>query len=136
MRVLCLHGGGANRRVLEHQTSLLRSTLGPSVVFDYLEGDWPWKDGAVEPVVRRMFGDGPYFGWYGVEHNGPSADAEGGFAGLAAYIKVLEDVENVEFTYTGVELAVERVEAHLASTGAPLTIIRESALAKKCSPAS
>lgn len=117
MRVLCLHGGGANRQVMEFQTALLRSTLGPGANFDYLEGDRPWKDADVEPGLRRMFGDGPYFGWYGVEHDGPTSDA-GGLAGLAAYMKVLEDVDNVTFTYSGVELAVAKLEAHIAQNGA------------------
>jgi hypothetical protein len=117
MRVLCLHGGGTNRRVMEFQTALLRSTLGPGATFDYLEGDRLWSDAEVEPTIRRMFGDGPYFGWYGVEHDGPKSGA-GGMAGLAAYIQMLEDVDNVSFTYSGVELAVAKLEAHLARNGA------------------
>jgi len=50
--------------VLQVQTALLRSTLGEDAVFDYLEGGRPWPEAEVDPLLRRMFGEGPYYGWY------------------------------------------------------------------------
>lgn len=116
IRVLCLHGGGTNRKVMEHQTALLRSTMGPAASFDFLEGGRPWNDAEVEPVVRRMFGDGPYYGWYGVEHDGPKSEATG-LAALMSYIGLLEDIDNVKFTYSDVELAIAKLETHVAGHG-------------------
>lgn len=110
MRVLCLHGSGSNRGVMEYQTRLLRSALGDGATFDYLEGQRPFPIAEMDQTVRMMFGAGPYFGWYGVSNDASKSDSR------VSYLQLLED-PSVVFTYSEVEAAIEKLETFVAEHG-------------------
>ena len=65
------HGVGSNTNVNMVQTSALRSALGPikAIRFDYLEGTIEWSAEDVGPELTKIFGRGPYFGWYPVTND-------------------------------------------------------------------
>uniref|UniRef100_A0A7S4F1X8 Serine hydrolase domain-containing protein n=1 Tax=Chrysotila carterae TaxID=13221 RepID=A0A7S4F1X8_CHRCT len=106
MKVLCLHGGGVNSKVMEYQTGNLRRALGDKTHFEYLNGPREWAD-PVDPRLLRFFGDGPYFGWYGV-----SDDAD---PSRAHTDKLLD--ETITFTYEQVEEGLDYVEAKIQASG-------------------
>ena len=106
MRFLCLHGGGGNAKVMTYQTRLLREALKDST-FEFLEGARPWPDHLTAPQLKRLFGEGPYFGWYQVSDDGePTRD----------HTEKLMD-PSVRFTYGGVDDALKRVEDAIAKRG-------------------
>ncbi|KAK3284312.1 hypothetical protein CYMTET_8032 [Cymbomonas tetramitiformis] len=105
LRILCLHGGGTNKKVMEYQTGKLRNKLGDKAIFSYLEGSRVWND-PVHPVIERMFGPGPYFGWYGVKNSAPERD----------YYEAMLDL-SVRFYYNEVDTALERLETFVAKEG-------------------
>ena len=132
LRVLCLHGGGGNKIVMNAQTRKLRQLLGADVVFEFLEGPriYPQEEvGAaasrqptstaeihrgsthgvaqVDKTLINYFGKGPYYGWYGVENDG---DPE------RNYIEKLNDY-SVVFTYSAVETALATLEKALDERG-------------------
>lgn len=64
VRILSLHGGGGNKTVNMMQLARLKKALGPQVQFDHINGTRQSADGDVDPRLKAMFGDGPYFGTY------------------------------------------------------------------------
>ena len=63
LKVLCLHGGGANNKVMEYQTRDMRRLLGGKAEFHFAQGTHKWPEHKNDPAVVALFGDGPYFGW-------------------------------------------------------------------------
>ena len=56
VRVLCLHGGGGNRKVNTMQMARLKVALGSDATFDYIEGtrrDWSYSEGSTMTIVRH-----------------------------------------------------------------------------------
>ena len=70
----------------------------------------PFKKELLDPQLVKMFGEGPYYGWYGVENN---ADVE---SGSKAFIEALKD-PSVTFVYSEIEEALDRLEAHIEENG-------------------
>lgn len=118
LRMLSLHGGGSNKSVNNVQMSRLRRALGPPESFsiEFFEGSREFASEQVNPFIKKMFGDGPYFGFYGVENERnvkavPRAD------GLPdEYVQAMMD-PSCRFFYTGYEEALDRLEKHIADTG-------------------
>ena len=92
---------------MRYQLATLSQNLGDSASFEYLEGTRPWKEDAVEPALRARFGEGPYFGWYGVTNDGDPS---------RKFLDLLTD-KNVVFTYTEIERAIERLEEAIETRG-------------------
>jgi predicted esterase len=112
VRFLCLHGGGGNRSVMKLQTARLVAALGHNhVELAFLEGSRESKLADVEPALIKMFGSGPYFGWYGVENDAVDAPS-----GSKQYIDALLDW-SVEFRYTAVDEALDRADAYIEEHG-------------------
>ena len=110
LRVLSLHGGGSNMTVNKMQVARLKRTLGPNdvVEFDFLNGTREQKAENIDPAVTRMFGKGPYYGWYGVEN----LEAPG-----ATYPPELLMDPKANFRYLVYEEALDRLEAHIEENG-------------------
>lgn len=110
-RLLCLHGGGSNATVMEYQVSLFKKTLGATATLDFVEGNRLWNDSDVDPMLRQLFGDSStgsaYYGWYGVEHDGPPS---------RPLFELFED-ERVQFTYSQVEAALRILEEKISCDG-------------------
>ena len=106
MRVLCLHGGGGSAKVMRYQTAALQAAL-PSATFEFLEGERIWPDHLRSPVLTRMFGEGPYYGWYQVDDDG---------VGTRTTAEKLQD-PSVKFTYTGAPEAVAHVQSAIEKRG-------------------
>ena len=106
LRLLCLHGGGANATVMRHQIRHLQRALGGAVC-ECVDGGREWPLERVPQIIRQMFGQGPYFGWYGVVDDGDPA---------RSFIDRVSDA-SVVFTYTDVEAALDRVEAAIDERG-------------------
>jgi len=105
-RVLCLHGGGSNATVMNHQVGKLRHAL-PKWTFLAMNGPRQWPLEKVDPMIVSTFGDGPYYGWYGVEDDGPAH---------MSFIEKLED-QRVNFTYTEVDTALQQIQDYIADNG-------------------
>ena len=112
-RVLCLHGGGSSVAVMRRQTSKLRAALRGQVEFDFLQGGQLMLDEEVDPRLRAVFGDGPYFNWYSVRHDAPPSGPE---ASLADYVAALCS-DNVQFSYPGADMAMARLERTIRDDG-------------------
>ena len=106
LRLLCLHGGGSNSTVMAHQVRHLQRALGGAVC-ECIDGarDWPLE--RVPQLLQKMFGAGPYFGWYGVADDGDPA---------RSFLDRVND-PSVAFTYTDVDAALDRVEAAIDERG-------------------
>ena len=72
LRLLCLHGGGANATVMRHQIRHLQRALGGAVC-ECVDGGREWPLERVPQIIQQMFGQGPYYGWYGVVDDGDPA---------------------------------------------------------------
>ena len=102
----CLHGGGANATVMRHQIRHLQRALGGAVC-ECVDGGREWPLERVPQIIQQMFGQGPYFGWYGVVDDGDPA---------RSFVDRVSDA-SVAFTYTDVEAALDRVEAAIDERG-------------------
>jgi hypothetical protein len=137
IRMLCLHGGGGNRKVNAMQMGRLMSLLGGShtvrvehqrhlrieheaATFNFLEGHRVQDE--VEPELKKLFGPGPYYKFYGitgdgnVEHMVPASDE---------WLRAMFDAQ-VEIRYLGVEEALDKVDAHVdaaAAAGKPYDVL-------------
>ena len=109
LRVLSLHGGGSNKKVNVMQMARLKRVFGDMIELSYLEGTRVWKKEDLDANLVKMFGDGPYYGWYGVENDGGASTGP-------EYVKAMLD-PSVTFTYFEYEEALDRLEAHISSTG-------------------
>ena len=107
LRFLCLHGGGGNHKVSTAQVRKLAQLFGTDATFEYLEGPRIYPDDEVDKVIKSMFGPGPYFGWYGVDHNDKTS---------RPYVEKLSD-PSVHFEYKEAEKAIDRVASHIAHHG-------------------
>ena len=117
LRILSLHGGGGNKSINQMQMARLKSTLGATnCTFDYLEGTRVWKDEEVDPNLKRMFGDGPYYGWYGVTNSKVPNGGQVNQINDPNYGQTLMD-PSITFTYFEYEEALNRLEAHIESNG-------------------
>ena len=110
LRILSFHGGGANKALNAMQMARLKGALVNAKV-DYLEGTRKWKDENIDPMLRKMFGDGPYYGWYGVEN-----DSIYDMHDAMNYVNAMMD-PSVNFTYLEYDEALDRVEAHMQANG-------------------
>eukprot|EP00966_Prymnesium_polylepis_P080434 1863636-Prymnesium_polylepis.1 len=111
-RLLCLHGGGSSAAVMRRQTSKLRAALHSQVEFEFLQGEQVMPEAEVDPRLRAVFGDGPYFNWYSVRHDAPS----GPEASLADYVDALCS-EKFRFSYPGADVAMARLERTIREDG-------------------
>ncbi|KAL3892496.1 MAG: hypothetical protein SGPRY_015078, partial [Prymnesium sp.] len=92
LRFLCLHGGGGNAAVSRAQTSKLERLFGEDASFEHLEGPRIFPDDEVDAQLKvrssllqpsraliarhsrqTYFGEGPYYGWYGVDSTDKSS---------------------------------------------------------------
>ena len=112
LRVLSLHGGGTNKKVNSMQLARLKRALGPpeAAAVDYFEGSRVWKDEEVSPFIMKMFGPGPYFGFYGVEND------RGALTGTPEYMEALMD-PSASFVYLEYDSALDKLEAYMAANG-------------------
>ncbi|EME45626.1 hypothetical protein DOTSEDRAFT_52852 [Dothistroma septosporum NZE10] len=60
MRFLCLHGSGTSAQIIRYQLSALKTALGPSHTFDFLDAPCPDTAG---PGVGPFF-DPPFYSWW------------------------------------------------------------------------
>ena len=113
LKFLCLHGGGGNKSINKLQTSKLKVTMGgdAKAQMDFLEGTRVWDSNSVDPTLKKMFGEGPYYGWYGVENDRTPKDAQGAVHRAAMFDPT------VNFTYVEVDECLDRVEAHIDAHG-------------------
>ncbi|KAK5992003.1 Esterase alnB-like protein [Cladobotryum mycophilum] len=109
IRVLCLHGMGANAQIFRQQTAAFRSLLPPTYQFTFLDG----IEACTPPADLAGFHSGPYLCWYRsptvskvaraqdhilsfIKNNGPF-DVVMGFsqgASLAASLIIHDQIEN------------------------------------------
>lgn len=108
IRVLALHGGGSNARIMEYQTMALRKALGDRAEWRYLDGRRIWEtDQKPDEMMVALAKGEPFRGWYAVTNDGPK-DAD--------YNAKLFD-PSVNFTYDEVEKGVEYVQSTLEKDG-------------------
>ena len=62
MKVLCLHGYGNNKEIMQHQSRYFRKHLEHFIEFHYIEGPF-----IVNPFEAEVYGSmglpGPYYAW-------------------------------------------------------------------------
>ena len=91
---------------MRHQIRHLQRALGGAVC-ECVDGGREWPLERVPQIIGEMFGQGPYFGWYGVVDDGDPA---------RSFVDRVSDA-SVAFTYTDVEAALDRVEAAIDERG-------------------
>jgi len=112
IRVLGLHGGGANTNIMRVQTMKLKSTLGDVAEWDFLPGGTTWKTIPPDDMMKAIAKDEPFLGWYHVSNNDNSD---------RPYNDKLFDL-SVEFVYSAVEEGVDRVLKYIETSG-PVDVI-------------
>lgn len=119
-RILSLHGGGSMAKINTMQTTRLRRALGMDThTIEYLEGTRRYPDDELDPGMKKMFGDGPYYNWYGVANDASSSQNSGD------YVQKMLD-PTVTFTYTEVDPALDRLEGHIdaaEAAGQPFDVL-------------
>jgi len=108
LRVLCLHGGGSNSRIMEYQTMGMRRALGAKAEWHFLDGGREWSTTApVNEMMLALAKGEPMRGWYQVSDDGdPKKTNE----------EKLFDM-SVTYTYGEVEDGVDRVLAYIKEHG-------------------
>jgi len=108
LRVLALHGGGANSQIMKFQTLGLQQIVGDKATWDFLDGGREWRSKTPPSEMMLALANGqPLRGWYGVSDDGGD---ERPFAE-----KLFDD--SVQFNYEEVDGAVDRVLAHMHEQG-------------------
>lgn len=111
LRFLSLHGGGSNKRINGMQVARVRRALERAsqqrIDIDFLEGTRTTPLVEVDPLLKKLFGDGPYFSWYGVTNDGEASRTNA---------EKLND-PSVHYTYVEAEEALDRVEAFIEQHG-------------------
>eukprot|EP00440_Ansanella_granifera_P058202 gb/GFBE01063086.1/.p1 GENE.gb/GFBE01063086.1/~~gb/GFBE01063086.1/.p1 ORF type:complete len:334 (+),score=61.30 gb/GFBE01063086.1/:1-1002(+) len=107
VRILALHGGGSNSNVTKFQTLPLQKLTKDFAEWHFLNGSRPWTHDKPDEMLTAIAKGMPFFGWYGVDWDDQSE---------RPYQEKLFD-PSVNFTYTKVEEAVDRVLEHLKTDG-------------------
>mmetsp|Transcript_115501 Transcript_115501/g.224687 ORF Transcript_115501/g.224687 Transcript_115501/m.224687 type:complete len:373 (-) Transcript_115501:167-1285(-) len=108
LRILALHGGGANSEIMKFQTLGLQKIVGDKATWDFLDGGREWRSKTPPSEMMLSLANGkPLRGWYGVSDDGGDE---------RPFAEKLFD-ESVQFHYEEVDDAVDRVLAHMHEQG-------------------
>eukprot|EP00316_Scyphosphaera_apsteinii_P012995 CAMPEP_0119323928 /NCGR_PEP_ID=MMETSP1333-20130426/61962_1 /TAXON_ID=418940 /ORGANISM="Scyphosphaera apsteinii, Strain RCC1455" /LENGTH=227 /DNA_ID=CAMNT_0007331499 /DNA_START=60 /DNA_END=740 /DNA_ORIENTATION=- len=112
VRFLCLHGGGGNTTINRLQMGRIHKAMGGDreASFEYFQGTRMTPPDEVDPMLRKMFGSGPFFNWYGVENDA------GVKSGTDQYSQALND-PSISFKYLDADAVLERLENHIEEHG-------------------
>jgi hypothetical protein len=116
-RFLLLHGIGGCAKLIRFQTQRVMYAMGQaSVSADVFEGDVPAKDGDVDDATARTFGDETLFRYYGVETEAVPEAAGKPARTTVGWLSALLNWD-VEFTYVGVDAALDRLDRYIEANG-------------------
>ena len=104
LKILCLHGGGTNVEIMRLQTAKFRRMC-PAAQFDFLNGPRVMER-PLDPSIGSRF-KGPFRSWYDVTYEDVPD---------RPYLDTLMD-PSITFDYPDAEVAIDKVESHIALHG-------------------
>ncbi|TYZ64676.1 hypothetical protein PybrP1_006364 [[Pythium] brassicae (nom. inval.)] len=118
LRVLCLHGFRTNVQVMQDQMRPLEQALGPDVEFVYLNGPYETEGKAFAGIDERYKDSRPFYEWYRYYIGDSTQSFEMAPKDLVLLRnKVREEHVHWSLRYSGIEQAIEYLDARLEALG-------------------
>merc|ERR1711871_5760 len=107
LRILALHGGGANINIMKFQTMQLQKLLKEHADWHFLNGRADWRMDVPDEFMKSLARDMPFYGWYRAQNDDPSD---------RTFLEKAFD-PSVKFTYAEVDEGVDYVMKHIKEEG-------------------